>query len=80
MTMTTTTLDTAEQLETLRANLRDLIKSSGRTLQEIIDETGIPRATLYERLNAEGSVIYVDDMWKIWTACGTPGNISDLGV
>ena len=78
--MTTTTLDQADQLEALRANLRDLIKSSGRTLQEIIDVTGIPRSTLYERLNEEGSAISVDEMWKIWQACGQPGKISDLGV
>ena len=78
--MTTTTLDKADQLEALRANLRDLIKSSGRTLQEIIDDTGIPRSTLYERLNEEGSVIYVNEMWKIWKACEKPGRISDLAV
>ena len=78
--MTTTTLDQAEQLEALRGNLRELIVSSGRPLQEIIDDTGIPRSTLYEHLNEEGSVIYDDDMWKIWKACGKPGKLSDLGV
>lgn len=78
--MTTTTMSRAEQTETLRANLRDMIQSSGRTLQSIIDETGIPRSTLYTRLNVEGSAIYVDEVHDLWKACGEPGCISDLMV
>lgn len=76
--MTTATMSKVDQLESLRANLRDLITSSGKTLQEIIDHTGIPRSTLYNRLNAEGSAIYVGEVRKIWKACGKPGKISDL--
>lgn len=76
--MSTMTMSKSEQLESLRANLRDMITASGVTLQEIIDHTGIPRATLYKRLNAEGSAIYVDEVHQIWMACGKPGNISDL--
>lgn len=76
--MSTMTVSKAEQLESLRANLRDLIRASGKTLQEIIDQTGIPRSTLYNLLNAAGSAIYIDEIHKIWTACGKPGNISDL--
>ncbi|OAV60206.1 hypothetical protein A6F49_12525 [Enteractinococcus helveticum] len=78
ITMTTATMSKAEQLETLRANLRDLITASGKTLQEIIDHTGISRTTLYTRLNVEGSAIPIDELHKIWTVCGNPGNISDL--
>src|SRR5699024_3793620 len=78
ITMTPATLSKAEQFETLRANLRDLITASGKTLQEIIDHTGLPRATLYTRLNVEGSTIPIDELHKIWTVCGMPGNISDL--
>lgn len=76
--MSTMTVSKAEQLESLRANLRDLIRTSGKTLQEIIDQTGIPRSTLYNRLNAEGSAIYIDEVHDIWTACGKPEKISDL--
>lgn len=78
--MTTTVMSRDEQTETLRANLRELIQSSGRTLQEIIDETGIPRSTLYKRLNVQGSAIYIDEVWEIWKACGKPGSLSDLMI
>ncbi|GAA4110742.1 hypothetical protein [Enteractinococcus coprophilus] len=76
--MTTSTINQTEQLEALRANLRDLIADSGKTLQDIIDETGIPRSTLYKRLNVEGSAIDMNEVHKIWTACGKPGTIADL--
>lgn len=76
--MMSTTMNKTDQLEALRANLRTLIRNSGKTLQDIIDQTGIPRATLYQRLNQEGSSIYIHEVHKIWTACGKPGNMSDL--
>lgn len=78
--MTSTVMNRDEQIETLRANLRAMITDSGRTLQQIIDETGIPRSTLYKRLNVKGSAIYVDDIHDLWKACGKPGNLSDLMV
>ena len=76
--MTTSTITQAEQLEALRANLRDLITTSGKTLQDVIDETGIPRSTLYMRLNVEGSAIDLNEVHKIWTVCGRPGTVADL--
>ena len=76
--MTTMAMNAVDQLELRRANLRDLITTSGKTLQEVIDHTGIPRATLYNLLNAEGFAISMREVRKIWKACGKPGKMSDL--